>query len=84
MNTAREEKGSSSISLPNLVEVLKSEFILVKRQISKFYPRTEGSNFLGVDPGKLYFKQLPQVIPAVKHFCQVLHFVLTSGVLLGL
>lgn len=40
------------------VESLRSHFMLVKRCIHK--PSSKGSSFLGVDPGKLYFKQLPR------------------------
>lgn len=54
----------------------------MKRQIHKFCLRAEGSSFLGIDPQK-DFKQLLQVIPIVKQLCQVLHFILISGILLG-
>lgn len=40
------------------VESLRSLFMLVKRQIRK--PTAKGSSFLGGDPGKFYFKQLPR------------------------
>lgn len=40
------------------VDSLRSHFMLVKRQIHK--PSAKGSSFFGVDPGILYFKQLPR------------------------
>ena len=48
----------SVIIFLKLVESLRSHFMLMKRQIHK--PSAKGSRFLGLDPGKLYFKQLPR------------------------
>lgn len=56
----------------------------MKRQIPKFYPRAEGSSLLGIDLQKLYFKQLPQVIPIVKQFLSGLALYLDFRSLVGI